>query len=96
MGNVGALSLGGAIGLVALIVKQELMLLIIGGVFVVELLSVVMQVVSFKLTGRRIFKIAPLHHHFEFSNVPENQITVRFWIAAALLALAGVATLKLR
>jgi phospho-N-acetylmuramoyl-pentapeptide-transferase len=96
MGNVGAVSLGGAIGLVALIVKQELMLLIIGGVFVVELLSVVMQVVSFKLTGKRIFKIAPLHHHFEFSNVPENQITVRFWIAAALLALAGVATLKLR
>jgi phospho-N-acetylmuramoyl-pentapeptide-transferase len=96
MGNVGALSLGGAIGFVALMVKQELMLLIIGGVFVVELLSVVMQVVSFKLTGKRIFKIAPLHHHFEFSDVPENQITVRFWIAAALLALAGVATLKLR
>jgi phospho-N-acetylmuramoyl-pentapeptide-transferase len=96
MGNVGAVSLGGAIGLVALTVKQEVMLLIVGGVFVVELLSVVMQVISCKLTGRRIFKIAPLHHHFEFSNVQENQITVRFWIAAAVLALAGIATLKLR
>ncbi len=96
MGDVGALALGGALGITALLIKQELMLLIVGGIFVLEALSVILQVASFKLTGRRIFKIAPLHHHFQFVGWQENKVIVRFWIVASLLALLTLVTLKVR
>jgi phospho-N-acetylmuramoyl-pentapeptide-transferase len=96
MGDTGSLPLGGAIGFVAVAIKQELLLVIIGGIFVVEAISVIMQVISFRTTGRRIFRIAPLHHHFQFSGWAENKVTVRFWIVAAILAAFGLATLKLR
>lgn len=96
MGDVGSLALGGAIGTVALLIKKELLLAIVGGIFVVEALSVILQVGSFKLTKKRIFKIAPLHHHFQFLNWPENKIIVRFWIVASLLALLTLVTLKIR
>jgi phospho-N-acetylmuramoyl-pentapeptide-transferase len=96
MGDVGALSFGGAIGVIAVVLKQEFLLVVVGGVFVLEALSVIMQVVSFRLTGKRIFKIAPLHHHFQFKGWHENKVTVRFWIIAAMLALMSIATLKLR
>lgn len=96
MGDVGALSLGAALGVIAVIVRQELALVIMGGIFVVETLSVILQVGSFKLTGKRIFKMAPLHHHFELSGWPEPRIIVRFWIITVILVLIGLATLKLR
>jgi phospho-N-acetylmuramoyl-pentapeptide-transferase len=96
MGDVGALSFGGAIGLIALILKQEFLLFIVGGIFVLEALSVILQVASFRLTGKRVFKIAPLHHHFQFKGWHENKVTVRFWIVAAMLAVMSIATLKLR
>jgi phospho-N-acetylmuramoyl-pentapeptide-transferase len=96
MGDVGALSLGAALGVIAVIVRQELVLVIMGGIFVVETLSVILQVGSFKLTGKRIFKMAPLHHHFELSGWPEPRIIVRFWIITVILVLIGLATLKLR
>jgi len=96
MGDVGALSLGAALGVVAVIVRQELVLLVMGGIFVVETLSVILQVASFKLTGKRIFRMAPLHHHFELSGCPEPRIIVRFWIITVILVLIGLATLKLR
>ncbi len=96
MGDVGSLALGGAIGTVALLIKKEMLLIIVGGIFVVEALSVILQVASFKLTKKRIFKIAPLHHHFQFLNWPENKIIVRFWIIAGLLALFTLVTLKIR
>ncbi len=96
MGDVGALSFGGAIGLIAVIVKQEFLLFIVGGIFVLEALSVVLQVVAFRLTRKRVFKIAPLHHHFQFRGWHENKVTVRFWIVAAMLAVMSIATLKLR
>ena len=96
MGDVGSLALGGAIGVVAVIVKQEILLLSIGGIFVVELLSVIIQVGSFKLTGKRVFRMAPLHHHFELAGWSESKIIVRFWIAALVLALFSLTTLKLR
>jgi len=96
MGDTGSLPLGGAIGTVAVILKQELMLLIVGGVFVAEALSVILQVLWFKRTGRRVFLCAPLHHHFQFKGWPEMKVVVRFWIAAALLAVLGLATLKVR
>jgi phospho-N-acetylmuramoyl-pentapeptide-transferase len=96
MGDVGALSLGAALGVIAVIVRQELVLLIMGGIFVVETLSVILQVGSFKLTGKRIFRMAPLHHHFELSGWPEPRIIVRFWIITVILVLIGLATLKLR
>ena len=96
MGDVGALALGAALGVVAVIVRQELVLFIMGGIFVVETLSVVLQVASFKLTGRRIFLMAPLHHHFELKGWPEPRIIVRFWIITVMLVLFGLATLKLR
>lgn len=96
MGDVGSLALGGAIGTVALLIKKEMLLVIVGGIFVVEALSVILQVGSFKLTGKRIFKIAPLHHHFQFLNWPENKVIVRFWIIAGLLALFTLVTLKVR
>jgi phospho-N-acetylmuramoyl-pentapeptide-transferase len=96
MGDVGSLALGGAIGVVAVILKQEILLLSIGGIFVIELLSVILQVGSFKLTGNRVFRMAPLHHHFELAGVSESKIIVRFWIVALVLALFSLTTLKLR
>lgn len=96
MGDVGSLSLGGALGTVALLIRKELLLVIVGGIFVIEALSVILQVSSFRLTKKRIFKIAPLHHHFQFLNWPENKVIVRFWIVAALLALLTIVTLKIR
>ncbi len=96
MGDVGALALGAALGVVAVIVRQELVLFIMGGVFVMETLSVVIQVVSFKLTGKRVFRMAPLHHHYELKGWKETQVVVRFWIITMLLVLLGLATLKLR
>jgi len=96
MGDVGSLALGGALGTVALLIKKELLLVVVGGIFVVEALSVILQVVSFRLTKRRIFRIAPLHHHFQFLNWPENKVIVRFWIIAILLALFTMVTLKIR
>lgn len=96
MGDVGSLSLGGAIGTVAVILKQEILLLSIGGIFVIELLSVILQVGSFKLTGKRIFRMAPLHHHFELLGWSESKIIVRFWIMALVFALFSLTTLKLR
>jgi phospho-N-acetylmuramoyl-pentapeptide-transferase len=96
MGDVGSLALGGAIGTVALLIKKEMLLIIVGGIFVLEALSVILQVGSFKLTKKRIFKIAPLHHHFQFLDWPENKVIVRFWIIAGLLALLTLMTLKIR
>jgi phospho-N-acetylmuramoyl-pentapeptide-transferase len=96
MGDVGSLALGGAIGVVAVILKQEILLLSIGGIFVIELLSVILQVGSFKLTGKRVFRMAPLHHHFELGGWSESKIIVRFWIVALVLALFSLTTLKLR
>ena len=96
MGDVGSLALGGAIGTVALLIKKEMLLIIVGGIFVVEALSVILQVGSFKLTKKRIFRIAPLHHHFQFLNWHENKIIVRFWIIAGLLAFFTLITLKIR
>jgi len=96
MGDVGALSLGAALGIVAVIVRQELVLFIMGGVFVVEAVSVMIQVASFKFTGKRVFRMAPLHHHYELKGWKETQVVVRFWIITMLLVLVGLATLKLR
>jgi phospho-N-acetylmuramoyl-pentapeptide-transferase len=96
MGDVGSLALGGAIGTVAVILKQEILMLSIGGVFILELLSVIIQVGSFKLTGKRVFKMAPLHHHFELSGWSESKTIVRFWILALVFALFSLTTLKLR
>ena len=96
MGDVGALALGGALGTVAVIVRQEIVLFIMGGVFVVETLSVMLQVASFKFTGKRIFRMAPLHHHYELKGWKENQVVVRFWIITMMLVLFGLSTLKLR
>jgi len=96
MGDVGALGLGAALGIVAVVVRQELVLLIMGGVFVMETVSVILQVASFKLTGKRIFRMAPLHHHFELKGWPEPRVIVRFWIITVVLVLIGLATLKLR
>jgi phospho-N-acetylmuramoyl-pentapeptide-transferase len=96
MGDVGALALGAALGVVAVIVRQELVLFIMGGVFVMETVSVMLQVASFKLTGRRIFRMAPLHHHFELKGWPEPRVIVRFWIITVILVMVGLATLKIR
>ena len=96
MGDVGSLSLGGTLGTIAVIIKQEILLLSIGGVFVLEALSVIIQVGSFKLTGKRVFRMAPLHHHFELIGWSESKIIVRFWIAALVFALFSLTTLKLR
>lgn len=96
MGDVGSLSLGGALGIIAIIVKQELVLVIVGGLFVMEALSVIVQVASFRLCGRRVFRMAPLHHHFELKGWPEPKIIVRFWIVSIVLALVALSTLKLR
>ena len=96
MGDIGALSLGAALGVVAVIVRQEIVLAIMGGVFVVETLSVIIQVASFKLTGKRVFRMAPLHHHFELKGWAEPKIIVRFWIITVILVLIGLASLKIR
>jgi phospho-N-acetylmuramoyl-pentapeptide-transferase len=96
MGDVGALALGAALGVVAVIARQELVLLIMGGVFVMETVSVILQVGSYKLTGRRIFRMAPLHHHFELKGWPEPRVIVRFWIITVILVLIGLASLKIR
>jgi len=96
MGDVGSLALGGAIGTVAVIIKQELLLPFIGGVFVIEALSVILQVASYKLRKKRIFKMAPIHHHFELMGWSESKIIVRFWIASLVFALFALTTLKLR
>jgi phospho-N-acetylmuramoyl-pentapeptide-transferase len=96
MGDTGSLSLGGALGVVAVLLKRELLLIIIGGVFVAEAISVIVQVLSFKLTGKRVFRMAPLHHHFELAGWHENKVVVRFWIVAVLLALFSLSTLKLQ
>lgn len=96
MGDVGALPLGGALAAVAVMTKQEILLAIVGGVFVLEALSVILQVGSFKITGRRVFRMAPLHHHFELSGWPESRVVVRFWILSILFAVLALSTLKLR
>jgi len=96
MGDTGSLSLGGALGTISVITKHELVLAIVGGLFVLETISVIVQVVSFRLTGKRIFAMAPLHHHFEKKGWAESTIVIRFWIIASILALAGLSTLKLR
>jgi phospho-N-acetylmuramoyl-pentapeptide-transferase len=96
MGDVGSLALGGTLGVIAVIIKQEVLLFFVGGVFVVEALSVILQVASYRLTGKRIFRMAPLHHHFELAGWSESKVIVRFWIAALIFALFALTTLKLR
>jgi phospho-N-acetylmuramoyl-pentapeptide-transferase len=96
MGDTGSLALGGAIALVAILIRQEIALIIVGGIFVIEAVSVIIQVASFKLTGKRVFAMAPLHHHFEKRNWSETQVVVRFWILSIIFALLGVLTLKIR
>ena len=96
MGDVGSLALGGAIGCLAVMIKQEFLLVLVGGLFVLEAVSVILQVASFKITGRRIFKMSPLHHHFELSGWKETKVVVRFWIIAIMFAMVALATLKLR
>ena len=96
MGDVGALALGAALGVLAVLVRQEVVLLIMGGVFVMETASVIVQVISFKMTGKRVFRMAPIHHHFELKGWPEPRVIVRFWIITVILVLIGLATLKLR
>lgn len=96
MGDTGSLSIGGMLGMIAICCKQEILLIIVGGVFVTEAVSVILQVASFKLTGRRIFKMAPIHHHFELKGWKESTVIIRFWIASILCALVGLASLKLR
>jgi phospho-N-acetylmuramoyl-pentapeptide-transferase len=96
MGDIGALALGAALGIVAVMVRQELVLFVMGGVFVIETVSVMLQVASFRLTGRRIFRMAPLHHHFELKGWPEPRVIVRFWIITVILVLIGLSSLKIR
>jgi phospho-N-acetylmuramoyl-pentapeptide-transferase len=96
MGDTGSLALGGALAVISILIKKEILLVIVGGVFVVEALSVIVQVASFRLTGRRVFRMAPIHHHFELAGWPESKLVVRFWILSGLLALVTLSTLKLR
>jgi len=96
MGDIGALALGAALGVIAVVVRQEIVLFIMGGVFVMETVSVILQVGSFKLRGKRIFRMAPIHHHFELKGWAEPKVIVRFWIITVILVLVGLATLKLR
>ena len=96
MGDTGSLSTGAALGLIAVMTKHEIVLAIVGGLFVLEAVSVIVQVASFKLLGRRVFAMAPLHHHFEQKGVAEPTIVIRFWVIAVILALIGLSTLKLR
>jgi phospho-N-acetylmuramoyl-pentapeptide-transferase len=95
MGDTGSLALGGIIGIVAVMIKKEIFLFIVGGVFVIEALSVIIQVGSFKLRGKRVFKMAPIHHHFELSGLSEQKVVVRMWILGFILALLGLASLKI-
>jgi phospho-N-acetylmuramoyl-pentapeptide-transferase len=96
MGDVGSLSLGGTLGIIAIIIKKELLLVIMGGVFVIETLSVILQIVSFKLRRKRIFKMSPLHHHLQLSGWQESQIIIRFWIISIILVIVTLMTLKIR
>jgi phospho-N-acetylmuramoyl-pentapeptide-transferase len=96
MGDTGSLALGGALGVVAVLIKRELLLFVVGGVFVAEALSVIIQVASFKIRKKRVFRMAPIHHHFELSGWSESKIVVRFWIVATLLTLLSLSTLKLQ
>ena len=96
MGDVGSLALGGSLGMIAVLIKKELWLVVLGGVFVIEAGSVILQVLSFKLTGKRIFKMSPFHHHLQLSGWNENKIIVRFWILAIILAMLTITTLKIR
>lgn len=96
MGDVGSLALGGALGIASVLAKQELILILIGGIFVIEALSVIIQVIYYKITKKRIFKMSPIHHHFELSGISEPKIVVRFWIIAIIIALASLSLLKLR
>jgi phospho-N-acetylmuramoyl-pentapeptide-transferase len=96
MGDVGALALGGALGTIAVLIRQEILLAVVGGIFVVETLSVIIQVASFKLTGRRVFLMAPIHHHYEQVGWAEQKIVVRFWIVSIILGLVALSSLKLR
>jgi phospho-N-acetylmuramoyl-pentapeptide-transferase len=95
MGDTGSLALGGIIGIVAVMIKKEIFLFIVGGVFVIEALSVIIQVISFKSRKKRVFKMAPIHHHFELSGWPEQKVVVRMWILGVLLAILGLASLKI-
>jgi phospho-N-acetylmuramoyl-pentapeptide-transferase len=96
MGDVGSLSLGGVVAVISLIIKKEILILVIGGVFVLEIASVIIQVISFKLTGKRVFKMAPLHHHFELAGWAEAKVVVRFWILGGLFAIIALSTLKIQ
>jgi phospho-N-acetylmuramoyl-pentapeptide-transferase len=96
MGDTGSLSLGGVIAVMALIIKKEILLFIIGGVFVLEVVSVAIQVASYKLTGKRVFKMAPLHHHFELLGWTESKVVIRFWILGGLFAILALSTLKIQ
>ena len=96
MGDTGSLALGSSLGGIAILTKHEVVLAITGGLFVLEAVSVIVQVVSFKITGKRIFKMAPIHHHFEKKGWPESTVVIRFWIISIILAMIGLATLKLR
>ena len=96
MGDVGSLSLGGALGTLAVVTKHELILVVVGGIFVVEAISVMLQVASYKMTGKRVFRMAPIHHHFEQLGWPESKVVIRFWIVGIILALASLSSLKLR
>ena len=96
MGDIGSLALGGIVGLLAILTKHEILLLISGAIFVVEALSVILQVLSFKLRGKRIFKMAPIHHHFEMLGLSESKIIIRFWIVSIMLMLFSLSTLKIR
>jgi phospho-N-acetylmuramoyl-pentapeptide-transferase len=96
MGDVGSLSLGGALGIIAVITKNEFVLVIVGGIFVIEALSVIVQVISFRYWGRRVFRMAPIHHHFELKGWAEPKVIVRFWIISIMLSLLALSTLKLR
>ena len=96
MGDTGSLALGGSLGAAGIVTKHEIVLAITGGLFVLEAISVIVQVVSFKLTGKRIFRMAPIHHHFEKKGWPESTVVIRFWIVAIILAMIGLATLKFR
>jgi phospho-N-acetylmuramoyl-pentapeptide-transferase len=96
MGDTGSLSIGAALGTVSILAKAEILLILAGGIFVLETVSVITQVISFKLTGKRIFKMAPLHHHFELKGWPEPKVIVRFWIIAFILQILSLATLKIR
>jgi phospho-N-acetylmuramoyl-pentapeptide-transferase len=96
MGDTGSLALGGVIGVIAMMLKKEMLLVIIGGIFVIEALSVIIQVLYYKWKGKRIFKMAPIHHHFELSGWPESKVIIRFWIIGATLALIALSTLKIQ